>query len=210
MAFQNGLVTLMALVNPKMGSFNVTDKGLQVSKRSFDWNSVQILLIVGGLSLLGLFMIPFWLITDLQDTDAVLINAVWCFVNVLLLSAAVLVALEQPQLRQSHRLDRHLPITLFSGGKILEGNTLDISETGAQVILPDWPNLPDVVDLELHGDTNSRVFLSAQVLRVNPRSDRDVVVTLAFENLTLAQQDDLILAIVKVESVEKIKKKFKL
>lgn len=195
MAFQDGLVTFMALINPKMGSFNVTDKGLQVSKRSFDWSSVQILILVGGLSLLSLFLVPYWLITDLQDPDAVLINAAWCLVNVLLLSAAILVALEQPQLRQSHRLDRHLAATLFSGENTLQGTTVDISETGARIQLPDWPNLPDVVDLELHGDTSSRVFLSARVLRVNPRSDSEVIITLAFEDLTPAQRDALILVL---------------
>ncbi|TVQ06852.1 MAG: cellulose synthase catalytic subunit (UDP-forming) [Leptolyngbya sp. DLM2.Bin27] len=195
MAFQDGLVTFMALINPKMGSFNVTDKGTQISKRSFDWNSVQILLIVSGLSLLSLVLVPYWIITDLQDTDAVLINAVWCIVNVSLLSAAILVALEQPQMRQSHRLDRHLAATLFSGGNTIQGTTVDISETGARVRLPDWPNLPDVVDLELHGDTNSRVFVSARVLRVAPESDNAVVITLAFDQLTPAQYDDLILVL---------------
>jgi cellulose synthase (UDP-forming) len=195
MAFQDGLVTFMALINPKMGSFNVTDKGLQVSKRSFDWNSVQILLIVISMSLLSLFLVPYWLITELQDSDAVFINAAWCLVNVLLLSAAILVALEQPQLRRSHRLDRHLAATLFSGESTLQGTTVDISETGARIQLSDWPNLPDVVDLELHGDTSSRVFLTARVLRVAPRSDSDIIITVAFEDLTPAQQDALILVL---------------
>ncbi|MFZ4674442.1 MAG: UDP-forming cellulose synthase catalytic subunit [Nodosilinea sp.] len=195
MAFQDGLVTFMALVNPKLGSFNVTNKGLQVSKRSFDWNSVQILLIVISLSLLSLFLVPYWLITDLQASDAVLINAAWCLVNVLLLSTAILVALEQPQLRRSHRLDRHLAATLFSGESTLQGTTVDISETGARIQLSDWPNLPDVVDLELHGDTSSRVFLTARVLRVAPRSDSDIIITVAFEDLTPAQQDALILVL---------------
>jgi cellulose synthase (UDP-forming) len=185
----------MALVNPKLGSFNVTNKGLQVSKRSFDWNSVQILLIVISLSLLSLFLVPYWLITDLQASDAVLINAAWCLVNVLLLSTAILVALEQPQLRRSHRLDRHLAATLFSGESTLQGTTVDISETGARIQLSDWPNLPDVVDLELHGDTSSRVFLTARVLRVAPRSDSDIIITVAFEDLTPAQQDALILVL---------------
>jgi cellulose synthase (UDP-forming) len=148
-----------------------------------------------SLSLLSLFLVPYWLITDLQASDAVLINAAWCLVNVLLLSAAILVALEQPQLRRSHRLERHLAATLFSGDNTLQGTTVDISETGARIQLSDWPNLPDVIDLELHGDTNSRVFLTARVLRVTPRSDRDILITVAFENLTPAQQDALILVL---------------
>jgi cellulose synthase (UDP-forming) len=195
MAFQDGLVTFMALINPKMGSFNVTDKGLQVTKRSFDWSSVRILVIIGILSLISLSLVPYWLITELQDPDAVLINAVWCVVNLVLISAAILVALEQPQLRQAHRLNRNLRTTVFSGNNTFDGMTLDISETGAQILLPDWPNLPDTVDIEIHGDTTRRVFLSGQVLRVNPHSDSEVAITVTFDDLSQAQQDALMLVI---------------
>lgn len=195
MAFQDGIVTFMALVNPKMGSFNVTDKGVQVTKRDFDWASVRLLVIIGLLSLISLFLVPYWLITELQDADAVWINAVWCVVNLVLLSAAILVALEQPQLRQSHRLNRQLRATVFSGSSTFNGTTVDISETGAQILLNDWPNLPDTVDVEIHGDTTSRVFLQGRVLRVNPRNDHEVALTVTFEDMTQAQQDDLMLVI---------------
>lgn len=195
MAFQDGIVTFMALVNPKMGSFNVTDKGLQVTKRDFDWASVRLLVIIGVLSLISLLLVPYWLITELQDADAVWINATWCMVNLVLLSAAILVALEQPQLRQSHRLNRQLRVTVFSGNNTFHGTTIDISETGAQILLTDWPNLPDTVDVEIHGDTTSRVFLQGRVLRVNPRNDQEVAITVTFEDMTQAQQDDLMLVI---------------
>jgi cellulose synthase (UDP-forming) len=195
MAFQDGLVTFLALLNPKMGRFNVTDKGLQVSKRSFDWSSVRGLVIVAVLSLVSLFLAPYWLITNLQDSDAVLINVAWCIVNLILITAAVLVALEQPQLRRSHRLNRNLVATVFSGNNTLSGTTLDISETGTEILLSDWPNLPDLIDIEIHGDTNSRVFLSGRVLRVNPRSDSEVSITVTFEGMTQAQRDALTLVI---------------
>ncbi|HIK46687.1 MAG TPA: UDP-forming cellulose synthase catalytic subunit [Leptolyngbyaceae cyanobacterium M65_K2018_010] len=195
MAFQDGLVTFMALLNPRLGKFNVTDKGVQVSKRSFDWDSVRILVIIGILSFVSLFLVPYWLITDLQDPDAVFINATWCLVNIVLITAAILVAVEQPQLRQAHRLSRQLRVTVFSGNNTFDGTTLDISETGAQILLPDWPNLPDTVDLEIHGDTSRRVFLSGRVLRVNPRSDHEVAITVTFEGMTQAQRDALVLVI---------------
>jgi cellulose synthase (UDP-forming) len=183
----------MALVNPKMGSFNVTDKGLQVTKRDFDWASVRLLVIIGLLCILSLFLVPYWLITELQDADAVWINAAWCVVNLVLLSASILVALEQPQLRQSHRLNRNLRVTVFSGNSTFKGTTIDISETGAQILLNDWPNLPDTVDVEIHGDTTSRVFLQGRVLRVNPRNDQEVAITVTFEDMTQSQKDDLVL-----------------
>ncbi|MBD0267060.1 MAG: PilZ domain-containing protein, partial [Cyanobacteria bacterium Co-bin8] len=195
MAFQDGLVTFMALLNPKLGSFNVTDKGLQVTRRTFDWGSVRVLLIAGLLSVLSLLMVPFWLVTELQTWDAVLINAIWCMVNVLLLSAAILVALEQPQLRQSHRLDRHLPAIIYAGPETFTGVTLDISETGARVILKNWPNLPDAIDVELHGDYGARAFVSGRVIRVTPRSEDDVILAVAFEDMTPVQHDALVVVL---------------
>ena len=195
LAFQDGLVTFMALLNPRLGSFNVTEKGLQVTRRSFDWSSVNVLLVVCGLSLFSLFAVPYWLISGLQDSDAVLINAAWCVVNIGLLVAAILVALEQPQLRQSHRLARELEVVLHSGSEALTGKTLDISESGAQIILRNWPNLADFVDIELHGDTVRRAFLNGRITRVIPRSDDEVLVAVAFEAMTPAQQDALTLVL---------------
>lgn len=195
MAFQDGLVTFMALINPKLGSFNVTDKGLQVTRRSFDWASVRMLLIVGVMTVLSLLMLPYWLITGLQATDAVLINAIWCVVNLLLLTAAILVALEQPQLRTSHRLDRHLTAKIHMGDQTLVGKTLDISETGAQVILSDWPNLPDVVEVEILGDYGARAFVSGKIVRVVPRSEKEAVLAVTFVDMTPAQMDALILVL---------------
>lgn len=195
LAFQDGLVTFMALLNPKLGSFNVTEKGLQVTKRSFDWSSVNVLLFVGILSLVSLFAVPYWLISGLQDADAVFINAIWCIVNAGLLLAAILVALEQPQLRKSHRLARKLRTTLYSGDETISGTTIDISETGAQVALDSWPNLADRIEVEISGDTVSRAHLSGRVTRVTPRSDNEVVVAIAFENITTSQLDALTLVI---------------
>jgi cellulose synthase (UDP-forming) len=185
----------MALLNPSLGKFNVTDKGLKVTRRMFDWSSVQVLLITGILSVLSLGMVPYWLITGLQGADAVLINAVWCVVNILLLLAAILVALEQPQLRDAHRLNRRLTATIYAGAETLTGTTLNISETGTQLILENWPNLPDLIDIEILGDYGARVFLSGRVIRVSPRSDREVEVAVAFEKVTPFQWDALVLVL---------------
>lgn len=195
MAFQDGIVTFMALINPGLGSFNVTDKGLQVTRRSFDWTSVRWLSLVGFLSLVSLVMVPYWLISELQDSDAVWINAAWCIVNILLLSASLIVALEQPQLRQAHRLARQLRVNLYSGQRMFQGQTLDISESGARILFKDWPNLPDTVDLEIFGDSQARVELRGRIVRVTPRSDSEVMVAVVFEELTQAQTDNLVLVL---------------
>src|SRR5919202_1582656 len=133
MAFQAGYVTFMALINPKLGSFNVTDKGLSVTKRSFDWESVRGLLVVATLVVISLLAVPFWLILRPEDTEAVLVNGMWCVFNLVLLMAALLVAFEQPQLRVAHRLPRPLSATIYSSDRTWRGETINVSETGALI-----------------------------------------------------------------------------
>jgi cellulose synthase (UDP-forming) len=195
MAFQAGYVTFMALVNPKLGSFNVTDKGLSVTKRYFDWESVQGLLVVAAVVIISLLSIPFWLILRPEDSEAVLINGLWCIFNLILLLAALLVAFEQPQLRIAHRLPRHLGVMIYSADKSCSGKTINVSETGALISLDVWPNFPDEVEVELIGDFGARAFLNGRIIRATPDKENKTILAVDFVNLTRAQIDALTLVI---------------
>lgn len=195
MAFQAGYVTLMALINPKLGSFNVTDKGLSVTKRSFDWESVRGLLVVAALVIISLVSVPFWLILRPEDSEAVLVNGMWCIFNLVLLLAAILVALEQPQLRAAHRLPRRLPATIYSADQTWSGETVNVSETGALIRLDSLPNLPDEVEIELAGDYGARAFLTGRIIRGTPINDTQTHLAVDFINPTRAQRDALVVII---------------
>ncbi len=195
MAFQAGYVTFMALINPKLGSFNVTDKGLTVTKRYFDWEQVRGLLVVGAFVIISLISVPFWLILRPEDSQAVLVNALWCVFNLILLLAALLVAFEQPQLRRTHRLPRHLPATIYSADKSWSGTTVNVSETGVLIALDTWPNLPDEVEIELVGDYGARAFLDGRIIRGTPINESQTHLAIEFVNLTQAQLDSLSLVI---------------
>ncbi len=195
MAFQAGYVTLMALINPKLGSFNVTDKGLSVTKRSFDWQSVQGLLVVTAFVVISLLVVPFWLILRPEDTEAVLVNAMWCIFNLTLLIAALLVAFEQPQLRGAHRLARRLPAIIYSLNESWRGETINVSETGARICIDGLPNLPDEVEVELVGDYGARAFLTGQIIRATALKGNQTQLAIDFVNPTQAQQDALTLVL---------------
>ncbi len=195
MSFQAGIVTLLALVNPKLGSFNVTDKGLSVTKRSFDFDSVRYLVIVSAIAAASLIAIPFWLLLSPEDTQAVVINAFWCIYNLFLLLAAVLVAFEQPQLRRAHRLPRKLTAVIHCAGMSWTGQTIDVSESGTQVLLDEWPNIPDEVKVELVGDYGARVLLNGQVIRAIATSKLQARLFIDFVNITRPQLDDLTLVL---------------
>ena len=195
MSFQAGIVTLLALVNPKLGSFNVTDKGLTVTERNFDFDSVRYLVILAVFTATSLLMMPFWLIFNPLNMQAALINALWCVFNLVLLLAACLVAFEQPQLRQSHRMPRQLAVTVHSGGESWSGTTVNISESGCQILLDVWPNIPDEARVELVGDYGARVLLEARIVRAIATPDLKTLLALNFLNPSRAQLDDLVLVI---------------
>ncbi|WP_017299226.1 UDP-forming cellulose synthase catalytic subunit [Nodosilinea nodulosa] len=195
MSFQAGIVTLLALVNPKLGSFNVTAKGLVVNQRTFDANSVRYLLILGLLTAASLVAVPFWLLLSPEDAQAVMINALWCSFNLVLVLAACLVALEQPQLRRAHRLPRQLTAIIHSDGHSWAGKTIDISESGAQILLDEWPNVADHVWVELVGDYDGRALLEAQIVRATATSRLETELAMDFINLSPHQADDLTLVL---------------
>ena len=196
MAFQDGIVTLMALINPRLGSFNVTDKGISVTKRQFDSESSKGTVVMVALLAVSLIAVPFWLYLRPDSTEAVLINAFWCVFNLTLLSAALLVALEQPQMRRTHRLDRRLETIIYGpGNTVWNGRTVNVSETGASIELDTWPNLPDVIDIDIRGDFTAEVSLSAKILRVEPKADDRVVMAIEFVDPTPEQSDALALVI---------------
>ena len=191
MSFQAGIVTLLAIINPKLGSFNVTDKGLAVEKRNFDIDSVRYLVILGAITAASLLAVPVWLVLSPADTQAVLINALWCTFNLVLVVTACLVAFEQPQVRTAHRLPRQLPVTLYEGDQQWQGMTLDVSESGAQVVLNDWPNISNQLQVELLGDYNARALLTAEVIRATANDRLQTELALQFLQPSQVQKDDL-------------------
>lgn len=195
MSFQAGLVTFFALINPKLGSFNVTQKGQVVNQRRFDLDSIRYLVILGTITAASLLTVPFWLIISPLETQAVIINALWCCFNLLLVLAACLVALEQPQLRRAHRLPRQLQAIVHSDGQQWLGETVNISETGVQIRMNDWPNVSDEVRLEFIGDRGARVLLEARIVRALATRQLHTLLSMDFINLSQIQQDDLGLVI---------------
>ena len=195
MSFHAGIVTFMALINPSLGSFNVTDKGLSITKRVFDWESSKGLVIAGAIVMSSIIAVPFWLIFRPEASEAVLVNLAWSFFNFVLIVASILVAFEQPQLRRSHRLDRKLGAVIYSQDDTLKGTTMNVSETGCQLILDSWANLLDEVEIELIGDFGARAFLKSQVVRAVPLNDDQLIVTLDFIAPSRSQIDALTVVI---------------
>jgi cellulose synthase (UDP-forming) len=132
--------TLLALINPKLGKFNVTAKGGQIEKNYFDWAISRPYLFLLLLNLIGFCVgvvhIYFnWHIRSVVQTT--ILNLGWTTYNMLILGASVAAASERRQIRAVHRVAMQMPVMLkFSTGRTLACETIDYSEGGVGVALP--------------------------------------------------------------------------
>ena len=100
------LPTLVALVNPKRGKFNVTAKGGLVADSYFDRRIAVPYLVLLGLNILGpLVAMPRYFFWNADRPGTVVLNAIWTVYNIMILSVSTAVALESKQRRADVRVE---------------------------------------------------------------------------------------------------------
>jgi cellulose synthase (UDP-forming) len=142
------LPTMLALVNPKFGSFNVTAKGGVVNRRFFDSRIARPFLFLMGLNLLGVLCaiprffllpgadLPFPLnipasMYDGNHEGTIVMNLIWVGFNTIILGVCAAVAWESQQRRQTVRVEMAVPVDVrMPGGSIVHGVTSDMSSGG--------------------------------------------------------------------------------
>jgi cellulose synthase (UDP-forming) len=131
--------TLLALINPKLGKFNVTDKGTTLEETRFDHHIAAPTTWLLVLNLIGVCVVPYRLIvTDPTHPGTVLSNLVWILFNMVILGVAAAVANEQQQRRTAVRIMANIGIRLRQEGvEPVETHTTDISVGGCSVIVPE-------------------------------------------------------------------------
>jgi cellulose synthase (UDP-forming) len=151
------LPTMLALINPKLGSFNVTAKGGVVSRSFFDARIAQPFLVLLFLNFLGLICaIPryfhfwslghtgIWIIDVILNAPAnmydgthpgtIVMNVIWTVFNLMVLGVATAVAWEQQQRRQTVRVNMAVPAgVVLPDGSAVQGLTGDLSSGGVML-----------------------------------------------------------------------------
>jgi len=133
------LPTLMALVNPKLGKFNVTAKGGVVKRTFFDTKIAQPFLIMLLFNLAGLLIaIPRFFIWDRDRPGTVIMNVIWCCFNIIVLGVCTAVAREMKQLRTTVRINIVTPVMAkMPDGRLVAGETIDMSSGGTSIRFPE-------------------------------------------------------------------------
>jgi cellulose synthase (UDP-forming) len=183
------LPTMMALINPKLGKFNVTAKGGIVKRTFFDTRIAQPFLVMLLFNIAGLIVaIPRFLIWDRDRPGTVLMNVIWCCFNVVILGVCTAVARELRQLRTTVRISVVTPVVArMPDGKLLTGETMDMSSGGTSI------RLSEAVEIA----PESRVRLAFPVPTTGTEVPATVVASegsqlrVRFENLSIAEEEVL-------------------
>jgi cellulose synthase (UDP-forming) len=130
--------TMVALINPGKGKFNVTAKGGLVEDDYFDWTISLPYLVIVALNIAGVLAGVARMIWGPADEIATtLLNLFWTVYNILLLGGAISVASETRQVRLSHRVAIRLPAVLHQpDGRLVRCETVDFSDSGCALSVP--------------------------------------------------------------------------
>jgi cellulose synthase (UDP-forming) len=165
-------VTLLALINPKFGKFNVTEKGTNLEKARFDFQTSWPTIALLAISLIGLgiaFPLRLWFYashgTNPEQLNAILINSIWAVANVATLIVAACVAYDQPQRRVSPRLVRAYASKIIFKDEVIPCISLDLSESGIRLSLDRDANVPEVAEILVGSDFGPEVRIHAQLVR---------------------------------------------
>lgn len=182
--------TMMALINPKLGKFNVTAKGGIVEQEFFDWAisapylTMLVLNIVGFC--IGIGRLFWW---NTFEAGTVVLNLVWTVYNLIILGGTLAVATESRQIRSSHRVqcDQKAILKLSDGRKVVCRAT-DYSDGGLGLKMPEsqMVGLHSQVSVSLFAGTQEFVFPAVVVFAKNNE------VGIEYNTLTIQQQIDLV------------------
>ncbi len=186
------LVTSMAIVAPRRGKFNVTAKGTTLDRVTFDWRNAFPLLIGLGLILVSFLVVPWKISQNPLDVDTILVATLWNGYNLVVLLAACFAALEQPQRRRHHRVDRLADVVVSASEPEdrtwfapLGGQTIDISMGGLAMVFEGEHDFPVEATAKLSTSASRSGDLPIQPLSVRyDPSTNQTVVRAQFSELT--------------------------
>ncbi|MFC7737709.1 UDP-forming cellulose synthase catalytic subunit [Roseomonas sp. GCM10028921] len=163
-------VVLTTLLDPKKGKFNVTDKGGTLDEGYFDFRATGPNFVLAVILVLGMLSGVYGMSANDPESlqfQANALNTFWVFLSLLTVLAGLAVGRERRQVRERARIGAVLPMdVVLPDGRLVPGETRDLSLGGAAALVPRPDGLPDNATVTLEIDLGpERVAIPAEVLR---------------------------------------------
>ena len=189
--------TLYTMINPRRGSFNVTEKGGLLPQSFFDTSRVVPHMVLAGFLIMGLILGFLRILlndADLQfleqvDVGVIALNMVWAAFNLIVVLAAISVARERRQVREHVRVEVNLDTQLvFSDGETVDTRSIDISMGGALIAVEPHVAARTGETVRLDVSTGSEVLpVVGEIVGVRGEEMR-----VRFNDVSLEQQRNLV------------------
>ncbi|MEW6324544.1 MAG: PilZ domain-containing protein [Nitrospirota bacterium] len=183
--------TARAIIFPRLTKFYVTPKGVKRLRIAMGRGILPQLTLSAALAG-GILWGSAEFLSRPHNPHASIISLVWATYNLLLLTAAIVVARQRAQLRGAPRLIRQLPCRLEFDGQFWEGVTLDLSERGASLTMDRLLRLPPTVTLTIYGAAGEKASLAARVVRNDRGESGQVFIGLEYRALTEEQHQSIV------------------
>lgn len=173
LAFHLVLPTMITMIFPKRGKFNVTDKGALLDVGYFDFRVVRPHIIVATLLsiaiIAGITRAVGYQYFDV-DPWVIALNVGWGLYSLIFLLAAIAVARETRQVRKTIRIDVSIPVLIhYASGVVSRSESVDLSMGGCRIQAPDDRHLTDPVEeVELMLESGS-ISIPAQTISSDDR-----------------------------------------
>ena len=192
LAFHLVLPTLVTMIFPKRGKFNVTDKGGLLDVGYFDFTVVRPHLVVACLLAVGVIVgIVRAIGHDYfgSDPNVIALNVGWGLYSLIFLLAAIAVARETRQVRKTIRIDVNIPVLIhYASGIVSRSHTADLSMGGCRIAVPDDRHLQDEIEeIELILQSGAICIPAEQVT-----ADEDFIRLKFDENIPLSLRRELV------------------
>jgi cellulose synthase (UDP-forming) len=167
MCFALSHAVFKTLMTPfRKHAFEITPKGQKIEKTGIESRlSVGPHLVVFGSLIFGIVLgLMAW--NGPVRPTGLAVNIFWAFVNLLLLTVAILSANERPQWRNLLRMDRRLLCDISAGKTTVRVRTRDITEHGVSVYLKHPLFAPSQnVTVMLHGSRGTQLTMNGRIVR---------------------------------------------
>ncbi|HEY1845908.1 MAG TPA: UDP-forming cellulose synthase catalytic subunit [Buttiauxella sp.] len=191
LAFHLILPTIITLIFPKRGKFNVTDKGALLDVGYFDFSIVRPHIVIAVLLAVGVIAgIVRACAHDYFGVDprVIALNVGWGLYSLIFLLAAIAVARETRQTRKTIRIDVSVPVVVhYASGISSRSHTLDLSMGGCRIAVVDDRHLSDEIEeVELQLQSGA-ISIPVQTIASDDKSIR-----LMFDEIPLARRRELV------------------
>lgn len=172
MHFHLCIAVVEGILGLKKSLYRVTPKGLTLRAPLYDIRNSFFQLFLFLLLIIATVYGSWRFDIFTTHESGAAVSLFWALYNIFILSAAILVAREKPQMRQYHRVLRKMPCEIIlSESESFITETRDLSESGMLFVMDSYRKLNEKISVRLISEWGELTEIDGQIIRYEKGKD---------------------------------------